>query len=207
MSLTDDSALTGEPGEQTQQKRKRPCLSCGERESGYGQLGNFCMECRDSGAAKAYSGGGTPAPDSTPSGASTRKPPIKQSGPFRSKADNSLYESLKGAHQTVTTLAVMMTNMPALNNPVIADSIDKRADDWAKSAVAVAQENPRVAEILERLMTGGVWAGFAFQTAGSLVFLGTVTGRVRAPLSVIRFVTPELVPLLTVPEPEPAGVV
>lgn len=205
-SILDDDPLTGEPDEAKQGKRKRKCLACLERDAGHGQLGNFCQECVASGAAKEYRSQKAEVTGDSTSGASTRKAPPR-SGPFRSKADNNLYESLKGAHQTVTTLAVMMTNMPALNNTVIADSIETRSEDWAKSAVAVAQENPRVAEVLERLMTGGVWAAFIFQSAGSLVFLGTVTGRVRAPLSVIRFVTPELVPLMTVPDAQPAGVV
>lgn len=125
-------------------------------------------------------------------------PKGKPRGPRKnsaSRAMSDLHASLKDGAMGVSVGIMFATgSLAAAADPRVTDALEARADKMAGAWCAVAKENPRVAQTLEQLMTGGVWLGAAANTLAFGVLVLTFTGRAPLPGHLAKTLIPELRP-------------
>lgn len=188
MSLADQPiGLDGEPVEPT----VKLCQNCGEREAGFGQFGRYCQECRDAGVGKKDRTDAAPPPPFV------AKP--AKAAPSKRSTAGKLHAKLYDAHFGFTMSVVLLTN-PTVLTPPMVDVLEGRSNGWASATVGLAEADARIAELLEKILKAGVWGAFALQTAGSVVTIGALTGRLKVPYGAVAFLAPELVPFMRQPE-------
>ena len=185
MGIADDGLDTDPPDGGQPDPKVKLCQNCQEKPAGFGKFGRYCEECRDAGAGKKEAKPEEPPPFQK-----------KKSAPSPRSNAGKLHAKLKDAHYGASLGLVLVTNPGVLSNPGLIDILEGKSNDWAAATVALAESDARIADLLERALRAGVWVSFITQTVGSLVVVGTLTGRAKVPYGAISFLAPELVPYM-----------
>lgn len=121
-------------------------------------------------------------------------PKGKPRGPRKTaKSTVDLHGQLKDGAMAVSVGIMFATgSIAAASDPRVTEALESRADKMAGAWVAVAQENARVAQALDQLMSGGVWLGAIGNTLSFGVLLMTFTGRAPLPGHLAQTLIPEL---------------
>ena len=119
-----------------------------------------------------------------------------------------LEAELAKAHLSISVIAVGASNPGVLAHRPAMDLLEEQSHAWAAALVGVCQQDERVMNVVLATMHAGAWVAFAGATAGSLVTIGALSGRVQVPYGAAMLVAPKLLTVLpsaATNEKEPGG--
>lgn len=108
------------------------------------------------------------------------------------RAPSGLRDELKQAHLGLSMVLVGATNPALLGQTWAIDILDEQSAKWADAALAVARQDERVMNTLKWAMQSGVWLGLLTATAGSVLTVATMSGKVAVPVGPVMFLQPKL---------------
>ncbi len=112
---------------------------------------------------------------------------------------------LAKAHLGLCIGIVTFSNPGVLANVAAVDLLQKQSEEWAAATYAVARQDERIMRTIESAMRAGVWAAFFAQTAGSVLTVAAMSGRITVPYGAAVFLVPDLAELLVQAQPPAAN--
>ncbi len=164
--------------------------------------GHACPECAEAGEERTFTRKDKLA-NHRESAHSVEKRPrgAPRGASVGSGGGAKVQRDLAKAHLGLSIGVVTFTNPQVLANRAAVDLLEKQSNEWAGACYAIAKQDERIMHTIEAAMKAGVWAAFMAQTAGSVLTVAAMTGKVAVPYGAAVFLVPELASMMTQEQP------